>query len=202
MGGHGGGDLASATVVSALAALEPPASAAEFLREFETCIADVNEELRAYGRNHDQSLVGTTLVAVLIFDHRYACIWCGDSRAYLLRDGQLRQISRDHSEVQELLDQGAITAEQAKTWPRRNVVTRALGAYDQVELEIVDGPTGPGDRFLLCSDGLIGHLSDAEIAQALADANPGKACERLVQLTLQRGASDNVSVIVIDCEKR
>jgi protein phosphatase len=199
MGGHGGGDLASATVVAALAKLRPPASAAEFLDAFETCVADANEDLRAYGREQAKSLVGTTLVAVLIFDLRYACVWCGDSRAYLLRDGELRRISRDHSEVQELLDRGVISAEQARTWPRRNVVTRALGAYDQVELEIVDGPTGPGDRFLLCSDGLTGHLSDAEIEQALAAAQPEKACERLVQLTLQRGASDNVSVVVVDC---
>ena len=94
----------------------------------------------------------------------YACVWCGDSRAYRLRAGALTQISRDHSEVQDLIDRGVLEPHEARNWPRRNVITRALGVADQAALEIGDGPIMAGDRFLLCSDGLTNHVADGEIA--------------------------------------
>lgn len=199
MGGYGGGDIASAAVVDALRRLAPPPTAALFLSDFEASIADVNRDLRAIARRQAGSLIGTTLVAMLIFDSHFACVWCGDSRAYLLRGGVLTQISRDHSEVQDLIDRGLVGVEEARTWPGRNVVTRALGATDLPDLEIVDGPAAPGDRYLLCSDGLIGHVSDREIAERLSRDPPRQACDALIALTLQRGATDNVSVVVIDC---
>ena len=199
MGGYGGGDVASRAVVATLDDLQHPSSAAAFRREFESRIAQVNQELRTLARARSSAVIGTTLVAILIYDSHYACVWCGDSRAYLMRGGKLTQISRDHSEVQDLIDRGALTAEEAKTWPGRNIVTRALGATDVADLEIVDGPAANGDRFLLCSDGLVGHLSDAEIAEQIARKAPQKACDDLVELTLSRGAKDNVSVVVVDC---
>jgi serine/threonine protein phosphatase PrpC len=201
MGGYGGGDIASGAVVTALGQLPKPVSAAAFLRDFEAKIAGVNTQLRALARGRSGSLIGTTLVAVLIFDAHFACVWCGDSRAYLLRDGVLTQISRDHSEVQDLVDRGVLAVEEAKTWPGRNVVTRALGATNDADLEIIDGPTVAGDRFLLCSDGLMAHVSDAEIAEKIARQPPQKACDDLIALTLQRGAADNVSIVIVDCEQ-
>ena len=137
---------------------------------------------------------------MLIYDSHFACVWCGDSRVYRLRDGVLAQVSRDHSEVQDLVDRGVIEPDEAKTWPRRNVVTRALGVADVAELEIVDGPAQPDDRFLLCSDGLTAHVADEEIAAALAADEPSKACDDLIALTLERGATDNVSVIAVVCD--
>jgi serine/threonine protein phosphatase PrpC len=119
----------------------------------------------------------------------------------LRRNGILSQVSRDHSEVQELIDRGLLRKEEATTWARRNVVTRALGAADQAELEIVDGPACVGDRFLLCSDGLTVHVADGEIAALLGAAHPQGAVDDLLRLTLERGASDNVSIIVVDCEQ-
>lgn len=199
MGGYGGGELASGAVVSALSQLPKPATAAAFLRDFEARIVGVNRELRALARDRSSSLIGTTLVAVLIFDAHFACIWCGDSRAYLFRDGVLRQISRDHSEVQDLIDQGVLDEDAARSWPGRNVVTRALGAANEADLEMIDGPTIAGDRFLLCSDGLVGHVSDTELAERLALHAPQEACEDLIALTLRRGATDNVSVVIFDC---
>jgi protein phosphatase len=127
-------------------------------------------------------------------------VWCGDSRIYLSRGGVLTQVSRDHSEVQELIDSGLIDKMEASNWPRRNVVTRALGVRDQADLEIVDGPAYAGDRFLLCSDGLVVHVADEEIAALLHARDPRHACDDLLNLTLERGASDNVSIIVVDCE--
>jgi protein phosphatase len=199
MGGHGGGDVAAEAAVSALNTIRNPPSAQVFLRDFERRIAGVNQDLRQMARAREGAIVGTTLVAMLIHDAHFACVWCGDSRAYLLRRGVLTQISRDHSEVQDLIDSGALGVEEAKSWPRRNVVTRALGASDQPDLEIFDGPTASGDRFLLCSDGLVNHVSDAEIARRLTLRSPERACNELIGLTLQRGAKDNVSVVVVDC---
>jgi protein phosphatase len=200
MGGHGGGDVASRAVVAALAALAPQETGAALLGEFETSIVRVNAELRALARSRGASVVGATLVAVLVHGVHFACVWCGDSRVYLLRGGALEQITRDHSEVQDLVDRGVLDRDEARAWPRRNVVTRALGATDQAELEIVDAPAFAGDRFLLCSDGLTAHVEDGEIAALLAVDDPQKACDDLLAVTLQRGASDNVSIVVVACD--
>ncbi len=200
MGGHGGGDVASAAVVAALKTLSPTASAAQLLAEFEYRIVRVNTDLRAMAHARAGAILGTTLVALMVHGAHFACVWCGDSRGYLLRDGKLSQVSRDHSEVQELIDRGLLRKEEAKAWPGRNVVTRALGATDEAELEIVDGPACSGDRFLLCSDGLTVHVADDEIAAVLGSVDPQEAVDELLRLTLERGASDNVSIIVIDCK--
>jgi len=200
MGGHGGGDVASQAVVIALATLVATDSATQLLDQFEERIAQVNGELRALARSRGAAIIGTTLAALLIHGPHYACVWCGDSRVYLLRNGAMAQISRDHSEVQDLIDRGILEAAEAKTWPRRNVITRALGVADRADLEIIDGRAQVGDRFLLCSDGLTNHLGDAEIAAILGAGAPQTVCDKLLALTLRRGASDNVSIVVVACE--
>jgi protein phosphatase len=200
MGGLGGGDVASGAVVAALATIVRGESAAELLAQFEERMVGVNADLRAIAKSRATRAIGTTIAAVLIYGAHYACVWCGDSRVYLLRDGALTQISRDHSEVQDLVDLGVLEPHEARTWPRRNVITKALGVADQAALDIRDGPILAGDRFLLCSDGLTGHVEDSEIAALLAADDPQKACARLITLTLQRGASDNVSIVIVACE--
>jgi len=200
MGGHGAGDLASAAVVDALDTIDRSASAAQLLDRFEDRIIRVNGELRTLAQTRRSAIVGATIVAILVHGEHYACVWCGDSRAYLWRGGALTQISRDHSEVQDLVDRGILEPHEARAWPRRNVVTRALGATDQAALEIRDGPLEIGDRFLLCSDGLVNHVDDREIAAAIGAVGPREACDRLIALTLQRGGSDNVSIVVFSCE--
>jgi serine/threonine protein phosphatase PrpC len=200
MGGYGGGDIASRAVVEALRTLAPTASAALLLDAFEQQIVRVNSDLRALALAREAVVVGTTLVALIVHGAHFACIWCGDSRAYLRRDGVLWQISRDHSEAQELIDHGLLDEEGARTFPRRNVVTRALGATDQAELDLVDGRIYSGDRFLLCSDGLTVHVAKDEIAAMLSSEDPQSAVDGLLNLTLSRGASDNISIIVVDCQ--
>ena len=200
MGGHGGGDVASRTIVEELVRLAPPTSAAAFLDAFEASVSVAHDELRAFARREGRGLVGSTLAALLIFDNHFACVWCGDSRVYRWRGGKLDQVSHDHSEVQELIDRGALDKDDAKTWPRANIVTRAVGATEALELEIVDSPVAAGERFLLCSDGLSAHVDEPEIAAALAAGEPRVVCEALVGLTLKRGARDNVSVIVVFCD--
>jgi serine/threonine protein phosphatase PrpC len=200
MGGLGGGDLASGAAIAALATIASGESAAELLAQFEDRIVGVNAELRALATARSTWAVGTTIAAILIRGAHYACVWCGDSRVYLLRESTLTQISRDHSEVQDLIDLGVLEPHEARTWPRRNVITKALGVADQAALDIRDGPILAGDRFLLCSDGLTNHVEDIEIAALLAADDPEKACARLITLTLQRGASDNVSVVIVACD--
>jgi serine/threonine protein phosphatase PrpC len=197
MGGHGGGDVASQMAISALEQVAAAPTGETLLAAVEAAIADANLDMRAYARAENRVVIGTTLVALLMFGEHFACLWCGDSRAYRLRAGALRQLTRDHSESQDLVDRGVLDPEEAKVWPRRNVLTRALGVSDAAELEIVSDRLAAGDVFLLCSDGLTGHLDEAEIAAALGEADPQAACGRLIALTLERGASDNVTVVVL-----
>ncbi len=150
-------------------------------------------------RRAARSFIGTTLAALLIHGGHYACVWCGDFRVYRLRAGELTRLTRDHSEVQDLVDRGILDEDEARSWPRRNIITRGLGVADTPDLEIVDGPALPGDRYLLCSDGLTGPVQDSEIATLLAMPEIEAAAKAMIDLTLQRGAKDNVSVVLVEC---
>src|SRR6266850_4823603 len=163
MGGHEDGEYASQTVVEALSAIEPPATAAELLARCEEQIVEANGRLRDTSRERGGAILGATIAVLLAFDRHYACVWSGDSRIYVVRGGTIAQLSRDHTEVQQLLAEGAITAEEAKTWPKSNVVTRAIGVFDAPELELTSGKLESGDSFVLCSDGLTQHINDEEI---------------------------------------
>ncbi|QCI64054.1 PP2C family protein-serine/threonine phosphatase [Phreatobacter stygius] len=196
VGGLSDGQLASATMVEALATIGPPATAADLLAQFEERAWQANRALRRYAVEKEVSL-GTTVVALLVFDDAYACVWAGDSRLYLVRDGAISCVSEDHTEAAALLKRGLVTAEEAQNWPRRNIITRAIGVVDEVELDIAQGKAEDGDVFVLCSDGLNTHLADAEILALLAGRTPRAACDALVDATLSRGATDNVTVIVV-----
>lgn len=200
MGGHAAGDRASGTLVAALETIGRVASGADLLAQFEDRVIRANAELRGVARQQGIGVIGTTVAAVLAHSRHFACVWSGDSRIYLWREGALRQMSRDHTEVQDLVDRGILAPEEAKSWPRRNVITRAIGVHDEAELEFREGTLAIGDRFLLCSDGLTNHVEDREVATILAGAEPQPACDALIALALERGGSDNVSAVVIACE--
>ena len=199
MGGHAAGDFASQAIVHQLYSVGMPGSGADFQARFIERLGRANDAIAAHARELGEGSIGATVVALLIDGPDYACIWAGDSRIYLLRDGVLTQQTRDHTEVQALLDAGSITPEEAENWARKNVITRAIGVSRTPDCEVVGGRLKPGDRFVLCSDGLTGHLSDADIASIVARYDPQEACDRLVALTLERGARDNVTVIVMQC---
>ncbi len=200
MGGHGGGDVASRMAIEALTRVPAQGDAATRLAALEAAVAAANREMRAYAQANGHDIIGTTLVAVLVHGAHFACLWCGDSRAYLLRGGALRQLTRDHSETQALVDRGVLDAEEAKVWPRRSVLTRALGAAEEAALDFISESLATGDMLLLCSDGLTAYCEDSDIAAALAGADPQSACDALIAMTLRRGASDNVTVIALRCE--
>ncbi len=197
MGGHAAGDLASSTVVEELRSIEAPASAADLLANCEARMVSANRRLKQIAEERGGNLIGTTVAVLLAYEAFYACIWSGDSRIYRIRALGIEQISIDHTEAQELVAEGKLTAEEARSWPRRNVITRAIGVYDNPELEMIHGTLQPGDTFVICSDGLTAHVEDQEILALVTHNPPQRACDLLIALTLDRGAADNVTVVVV-----
>ncbi len=199
MGGHSNGKLASTVVVETAKTVGRSASAPDLLARFKDRIYRANSELIRLSQQDGGNVIGTTVAALLVFAGHFACVWSGDSRVYLVRSGSITQVSHDHTEVQEMIDGGLLDAAEAKHWPRRNVVTRAVGVFDEPKLNSVQGKIEADDIFVLCSDGLTGHVEDQEILTMTSGRPPQAACEALVQLTLERGAKDNVTVIVVAC---
>lgn len=195
MGGHDAGEIASAAIVRHLASVGVAASAPDLRARFEDRLNKAHREIRAIARSRGAT-IGSTIAALLAMDGKFACLWSGDSRIYLVRDGAIQQVSRDHTEVQELLDSGRISAEDARHWPRRNVITRAIGVGEDVRLDFRQGDILEGDVFVLGSDGLTAHVGDDEIEAAAAQP-PRAACEALLEKVLARGGTDNVTVIVV-----
>jgi serine/threonine protein phosphatase PrpC len=196
MGGHVAGDLASRILVQSLDAIEQPEVARDLLQQCETQIFRANREIIALSRAHNGATVGTTVAVLLIRDGHFACLWAGDSRIYAIGRGAIRQLSRDHSEIEELVASGALSRKDAEGWPS-NVITRAVGVAEELELEIVTGSAEPGDIFVICSDGLTRHVCDDEILSHAAGRNARAACEGMLELALERGGVDNVTVIVV-----
>jgi protein phosphatase len=197
MGGHDAGDLASRTVVEELERVAVPASAAELLANCEARLVGANSRLKNIAQQRGGALIGTTVAALLVFEEFFACVWSGDSRIYRIRDFAIEQISVDHTEVQQLVAEGRLTTAEARNWPRRNVITRAIGVHDGPEIEMISGILELGDVFVICSDGLTGHVEDLEILAVASHNPPQRACDLLVALTLDRGATDNVTVIAV-----
>lgn len=202
MGGHHAGDFASRTIAESVATIGRPVTAPDLQARFMDRINRAHQTIQQQSQRLNGATVGATLVALLTFDRHFACVWSGDSRVYLLRGGHYAQVTVDHTEVNELLRNGAITPEQAASWPRRNVITRAIGVHDRPMTDERSGLLAHGDIFLLCSDGLTEHIEDGEMAQLISTLPPQEACNALVQLTLQRGAKDNVTVVVVRCLDR
>ena len=199
MGGHEAGDLASGLLVQALAEVQPSDSGYGFLDEVHASVQRVNRTLIARAAvMRPGTVIGSTIVILLAYAGHYACLWAGDSRAYILRGARLEQITRDHSVVQELIDTGALTRTDAKSYKKQNVITRAVGVTTSLSLDMHQGPIEPGDRFLLCSDGLTGMIDDEEIRRFLSTDVHQAAAEGMLSTALSRGAKDNVTLIVVE----
>ncbi len=196
MGGHEAGALASSTIVQCLESIGVAVSAADLLARLEDRILRANVTLKDISTQRGK-IVGSTVAILLTYEDHFAAVWSGDSRIYRIRKGTIEQVSRDHTEVRDLVERGLLTPAEAKTWPRRNVITRAIGVRDEPELELEHGVLEPGDLFVICSDGLTGHVEDSEILGASAAARSQELCDALVDLTLERGAGDNVTVVAV-----
>ena len=198
MGGHRSGDVASQIVATVLGGLgrEGPHDEDGIRGALELANLRIRQETP---QDDDASSAGTTVVGVMLAEHDSLAFNVGDSRLYMFRRGAMRQLSKDHSVVQELVDMGEIEAVDAPRHQQRNVITRAIGLESVVDIDFWELEPESGDRYLLASDGLSGELSDDEIAAVLAEHHgPNAAADALVESALAKGGRDNVTVIVID----
>lgn len=200
MGGHTAGDFAAQTITAELGEIGVPGALEDLQARVIERLGRATAAIRARSQALGGATIGATLVALLLHDDEFACLWAGDSRVYLLRAGRLFRLTEDHTEVQALLNAGAITEQEARHWPRRNVITRAIGVTDRPECERNTGRIEAGDLFILCSDGLTGHVEDPEVERLAGEACSAQAlCDSLVALTLERGAHDNVTAVAVRC---
>ncbi|HEY3814458.1 MAG TPA: protein phosphatase 2C domain-containing protein [Caulobacteraceae bacterium] len=199
MGGHKAGDVASALVIEVLGAKPLGRALSDRIEEVRRRLADANARLVAM-RGEAGHTIGTTVVALVVDGGAFGCLWAGDSRCYRLRGGRLAQLTRDHSLVQDLVEVGEIAPEDARDHPNANVVTRAVGASGALEVDLMAGEVHKGDVYLLTSDGLTKVVEDHEIEAQLRMPDPAATADRLVALCLERGAPDNVAVIVLRAE--
>ncbi len=199
IGGMPAGELASDIAIRTLTPLEAAPPDIEPLTALRKAIEAANEQIRAAGESDEANDgMGTTATALLLAGHQIALLHVGDSRGYVMRDGELSQLTKDDTFVQSLVDQGVLTAAEARSHPRRSVVTQALQGLE-FEPTCTLLPVRIGDRFLLCSDGLSDVVADESIAQVLRSTpDPRRCAQELVNLALEAGAPDNVTVVVAD----
>jgi len=198
MGGHAAGEVASKVVIASLAPLDDDEPGDDLLSMLRDAVAGGNAAISELVANDpDLDGMGTTLTAMLFSGSRLGMVHVGDSRAYMYRNGALTQITRDDSFVNELLEQGRITADQAATHPQRSLLLKALTGHE-VEPSLTVREARAGDRYLLCSDGLSGMVSDETLAEAIRIPDPQDCADRMIELALKGGGTDNVTVIVAD----
>lgn len=201
MGGHSRGDMASRIVVETFRHLLRPASRDEFVMGVRHRLYEANRRLQDVAANSDVGqIIGSTVVALLVYQRYWVCLWAGDSRAYLLRDGRLLQITRDHSVAEELIERGELQRDMAAKHFAANRLTRAVGVQQELLLDEVSGELLDGDVIMLCSDGLVKAVSEAEIADVLTAYDCDESSLELVDLSRERGARDDVTVAVVNFE--
>src|SRR6185437_8466149 len=201
MGGHAAGDVASSTAIARLVALDDAAAGGgDALQRLTQALSDANQDLRdRVAAEPSLHGMGTTVTALLNSGGKFALAHIGDSRGYLLRDGHLSQITHDHTFVQSLVDDGRLTEEEARSHPQRNVITRVLTGERDDTPDLSVREARPGDTYLLCSDGLTGVVSEETLSEVLSDGTEvGIRAEKLIDLALKGGSSDNVTCIVAD----
>ncbi|MFK3974374.1 PP2C family protein-serine/threonine phosphatase [Pseudomonas sp. NPDC087358] len=197
MGGHAAGDYVASLIVDALRHITTADALPDYACALRCALTQVNSAVRQETLRRGLGVMGSTVVVLAVHANQGMCLWAGDSRLYRLRDGQLQGLSRDHSYVQELQDSGLLSEAEARVHPRANVITRAVGVDDALDLAVINLDILPGDTYLLCSDGLNKTAEDHEIRDVLGHADPYQVVRSLVHLGLTRGAPDNITAIVV-----
>lgn len=198
MGGHEAGNVASNMIVSSLRELLAERRLDDYVNAIENCLIDVNRRIIEYAEiMHDGRMLGSTVASLVIHGKVGACLWVGDSRLYRYRDNELTQLTRDHSHVEELLQQGAIGPDEAENHPDNNVITRAVGAAEELYVDVNVFDTRIGDTYMLCSDGLYNVVDRENIIYCLNNFSAEEAVSSLISKALENGAPDNVSVIIV-----
>ena len=200
MGGHENGQWASTTIVEAVRDAPLTGDYDADVEAIGSAILAANEIIYRASVERGRSM-GSTVTALYLAGERFAAFWAGDSRIYLQRRGALHRLSRDHTQVMDMVERGLMTLEEATHHPMGHVLSRAVGTQETLELEAISDTAEPRDVFLLCSDGLTGMVSDEEISERLSTHPPEVACRWLLDLVLARGAPDNVTMVAVACEE-
>jgi serine/threonine protein phosphatase Stp1 len=195
MGGHANGQYASSTIAQSLDRSRIPDGMEEACDAVAEAVHAANAMIFSKSLEVGKQM-GSTFVSLVVRGEEFAVLWAGDSRAYLYRDGQLVMLTRDHTQVEAMLERGLLTEEQAVDHPMKHVLARAVGVQETLQIDAIRDEISPRDVFLLCSDGLYAVVSDEEIARLLGDKGPS-ACDDLIQMCLERGAPDNVTITVV-----
>lgn len=196
MGGFKRGEWASELITGMFDGLEPQTDLAHLLNASTQAVHFANQTIFAKSQELGAQ-IGSTVVGLAIVGDEFGVFWAGDSRAYLLRGGVFYQVTRDHTQVQELVERGRIGADEAATHPMSHVLSKAVGVQPDLELEGVTETVASGDLFLLCSDGLHGVLGNDEICELITAGSIEQSPDRLIRRCLERGAKDNVTAIVV-----
>lgn len=198
MGGHEAGDYASRLIADSIATipigLEPTARMHSLREAIQAAHRIIVQESETRGRG----VIGATVVALMLANNHFVAIWAGDSRLYRLRDGQIEMLTTDHSAVADFVLTGQMTWDEAEQHPQSNAITRAVGVGNELELDKVRGEVQPGDRFLICSDGLTKYATFSILQDTLGSYPIETVSDRLIQIALTGGGGDNISVIVVD----
>ena len=198
MGGHEAGEVASSRIVDAMSALPDETHPEKLVTRAVEALATVNAELIELAHSGgEKKTIGSTVVGIILGEGQYRCFWAGDSRGYRVRDGNISQITRDHSLVQDLVAAGMLEAGDAESHPNANVITRAVGAAEDLNVDTVGGVAFKDDIFLIASDGLTRMVTQVEVLSALLSKPLGEAADHLLQLVLDRGAPDNVTMAIV-----
>ncbi|WP_375176002.1 PP2C family protein-serine/threonine phosphatase [Pseudooceanicola sp.] len=197
MGGHAGGDYASQTVVDSIATIDPDLAPGDLIRELRDAITRAHDVIRTEGERRGAT-IGATVVTFAVANGHFAAFWAGDSRLYRLQSGSIELLTTDHSVVAELVLAGQMTWDEAELHPHSNAVTRAVGVGEELELDKIRGELFPGDRFLLCSDGLTKYATFDMLERVLKAEPIETVADTLQQIALDGGGADNISIIVVD----
>jgi serine/threonine protein phosphatase PrpC len=194
MGGHSFGDEASRTIIDQLVSFTPSDHLHNSVQDIHERLLQAHSICRQRGQG---KVMGSTVAALYVHDPYCFFLWVGDSRIYRLRGNTLEQMTEDHSFVQELVTLGEIRKEEMEQHPSSHIITRAVGVHDDLQLAIEHAPALPGDRYLICSDGLYKDVSEDEIAEAMNRISIDDALKTMVDLALDRGGRDNTTAIVV-----
>lgn len=203
VGGHSHGEWASRAVVDAVNGLRPEDLHLGQVEAVRQRLAAANARLVELGQRESQaSIIGSTVAALTLHASTCTCLWAGDSRVYGFRGGQLARLTQDHSEVEMMVERGLLSAAEALHHPKANVIHRAIGRSEVLDLDERSYDLSPHDRFLLCSDGLSKELAEEEIALLLQGGDCRACCQRLMDAVLSRQCLDNVAIVVVDVERQ
>jgi|TARA_B110000211_G_scaffold211069_1_gene249619 serine/threonine-protein phosphatase Stp1 len=199
MGGHAGGDFASQSVVDSVAMIDPTLAPVELLRAQRETLNRAHEMIQAESQARGGITIGSTVVTFAIAEGHFAAFWAGDSRLYRLQGGNsIEMLTTDHSVVADFVMAGEMSWDEAEHHPQSNAITRAIGVSEVLELDKIRGEIFPGDRFLLCSDGLTKYATFSILERVLSKEPIETIAETLQQIALDGGGADNISIIVID----